>query len=99
VRSCVRPHVAVLWLPLPVGSWSLPVATYPPWQLSGRCREAARRGPPGGPVPATRPPGARLNANLTGCDADYVKIGMQVQVEWTPIADGWVLPNFRKVPA
>lgn len=44
-------------------------------------------------------PGARLNANLTGCNADYVKIGMQVQVEWTPIADGWVLPNFRKVPA
>ncbi|WEK42383.1 MAG: OB-fold domain-containing protein [Candidatus Sphingomonas colombiensis] len=44
-------------------------------------------------------PGARLNANVTGCDAEDVSIGMKVAVEWTPIADGWVLPNFRKVPA
>lgn len=44
-------------------------------------------------------PGARLNANVTGCDADDVAIGMAVTVEWTPIADGWVLPNFRKVAA
>lgn len=42
-------------------------------------------------------PGARLNANVTGIDADDVHIGMKVEVEWTPIQDGWVLPNFRKV--
>jgi uncharacterized protein len=41
-------------------------------------------------------PGARLNANVTGCDAEDVHIGMKVTVDWTPIADGWVLPNFRK---
>ena len=40
-------------------------------------------------------PGTRLNANLTGLNAEDVKIGMKVAVEWTPIADGWVLPNFR----
>lgn len=42
-------------------------------------------------------PGARLIANVTGCDAEDVKIGMKVTVEWTPIQDGWVMPNFRKV--
>ncbi|QGN54185.1 Zn-ribbon domain-containing OB-fold protein [Novosphingobium sp. Gsoil 351] len=42
-------------------------------------------------------PGARLNANVTGCAAEDVHIGMNVAVEWTPINDGWVLPNFRKV--
>lgn len=41
-------------------------------------------------------PGARLNANVSGCDAEDVHIGMKVVVEWTPIQDGWVLPNFRK---
>src|SRR3546814_5727884 len=41
-------------------------------------------------------PGARLNANVTGCDAEEVRIGMKVAVEWTPIQDDWVLPNFRK---
>jgi hypothetical protein len=41
-------------------------------------------------------PGARLIANVTGCDAEDVHIGMKVTVEWTPINDGWVLPNFRK---
>jgi uncharacterized OB-fold protein len=41
-------------------------------------------------------PGTRLNANVTGCNAEDVRIGMKVAVEWTPIADGWVLPNFRK---
>jgi uncharacterized OB-fold protein len=41
-------------------------------------------------------PGARLISNVTGCDADDVHIGMAVAVEWTPINDGWVLPNFRK---
>ncbi len=38
-----------------------------------------------------------LNANVTGCNAEDVRIGMKVQVEWTDIQDGWVLPNFRKV--
>lgn len=42
-------------------------------------------------------PGARLNANVTGCNAEDVHIGMKVQVEWTDIQDGWVLPNFRKL--
>lgn len=41
--------------------------------------------------------GARLNANITGCNAEDVHIGMKVAVEWTPIQDDWVLPNFRKV--
>src|SRR3546814_3674711 len=36
-------------------------------------------------------PGARLNANVTGCDAEEVRIGMKVAVEWTPIQDDWVL--------
>ena len=40
--------------------------------------------------------GARLVANLTGCNAEDVHIGMKVAVEWTLIRDGWVLPNFRK---
>jgi len=42
-------------------------------------------------------PGARLISNVTGCDAEDVEIGMKVSVEWTPINEGWVLPNFRKV--
>ncbi len=42
-------------------------------------------------------PGTRLNANLTGINAEDVRIGQKVAVEWTPIADGWVLPNFRKI--
>jgi len=40
-------------------------------------------------------PGARLIGNLTGCDAEDVRIGMKVEVEWTAIQDGWLLPNFR----
>ncbi|MBS3961848.1 MAG: OB-fold domain-containing protein [Sandarakinorhabdus sp.] len=40
-------------------------------------------------------PGARLNANVSGCDAEDVRIGMKLRVDWTPIADGWVLPNFK----
>jgi uncharacterized protein len=39
-------------------------------------------------------PGVHLNANVTGCLAEDVHIGMKVTVDWTPIADGWVLPNF-----
>ena len=41
-------------------------------------------------------PGARLNANVSGCDADDVYIGMKVTVDWTAIEDGWVLPNFKQ---
>jgi uncharacterized protein len=41
-------------------------------------------------------PGARLNANVSGCDAEDVHIGMTVTVDWTPIKDDWVLPNFKK---
>lgn len=40
-------------------------------------------------------PGTRLNANVTGCNAEDVRIGMKLTVEWTPIQDDWVLPNFR----
>jgi len=40
-------------------------------------------------------PGTRLIGNLTGCDAEDVRIGMPVSVEWTEIRDDWVLPNFR----
>ncbi|WP_084582332.1 Zn-ribbon domain-containing OB-fold protein [Sphingomonas azotifigens] len=39
--------------------------------------------------------GARLVGNLTGCNAEDVRIGTRVVVEWTDICDGWVLPNFR----
>jgi len=42
-------------------------------------------------------PGTRLVANITGCLAEDVHIGMKVTVEWTPINDGWVLPNFRSI--
>jgi uncharacterized protein len=42
-------------------------------------------------------PGARLNANVSGCHAEDVHIGMKVVVDWTEIADGWVLPNFKAV--
>lgn len=42
-------------------------------------------------------PGARLNANVTGINAEDVAIGLKVTVEWTPIQDGWVLPNFRAI--
>ena len=40
-------------------------------------------------------PGARLVANLTGCNGEDVAVGMKVTVEWTPISEGWVLANFR----
>lgn len=41
-------------------------------------------------------PGVHLNANISGCDAEDVRIGMKVTVDWTDIADGWVLPNFKQ---
>jgi uncharacterized OB-fold protein len=40
-------------------------------------------------------PGARLVTNLIGINADDVKIGLKVQVDWNPIRDGWVLPIFK----
>jgi uncharacterized OB-fold protein len=42
-------------------------------------------------------PGVHLNANVSGCNAEDVTIGMKVKVDWTPIRDGWVLPNFKAV--
>jgi len=41
-------------------------------------------------------PGTRLNANIDGCDAEDVRIGMKVKVAWTEIQDGWRLPNWTK---
>ena len=40
-------------------------------------------------------PGARLVSNLAGLNAEDVKIGMKVQVDWNPIQDGWMLPIFK----
>jgi uncharacterized OB-fold protein len=42
-------------------------------------------------------PGARLVSNLVGINAEDVKIGMKVTVDWNPIKDGWVQPIFRPV--
>jgi uncharacterized protein len=42
-------------------------------------------------------PGARLISNVTGCNAEDVAIGMTVTVQFTPINDGWAIPNFRKI--
>ena len=39
-------------------------------------------------------PGARLVTNLAGIDAEDVKIGMKVTVDWNPIEGDWVLPIF-----
>lgn len=41
-------------------------------------------------------PGARLLANVAGCAAEDVHIGMKVTVHWTEIQDGWLLPNFER---
>jgi uncharacterized OB-fold protein len=40
-------------------------------------------------------PGARLVSNLIDIHPDDVKIGMQVQVTWNDIQDGWKLPIFK----
>lgn len=65
------------------------------------CNKEPRTGEPYVYVPVVvdldGAPGARLNANISGCDAEDVHIGMKVAVDWTPIADGWVLPNFKAV--
>jgi len=42
-------------------------------------------------------PAARLVANLSGVNAEDVRIGMRVGVDWTPIQEGWLLPNFRPI--
>ncbi|MBF6207399.1 Zn-ribbon domain-containing OB-fold protein [Nocardia abscessus] len=40
-------------------------------------------------------PGTRLVTNIVGVDPETVEIGMPVRVDFTPIADGWLLPVFR----
>lgn len=44
-------------------------------------------------------PGARLVSNVVDVIPDEVKIGTPLQVDFTPIADGWMLPIFRVVPS
>lgn len=41
-------------------------------------------------------PGARLIANLGGCAVSDINIGMPVEVQWSEISGGWLLPNFSK---
>jgi uncharacterized OB-fold protein len=40
-------------------------------------------------------PGARLISNVVDVDPAKVTIGMTVTVDFSPIADGWLLPIFR----
>jgi uncharacterized OB-fold protein len=40
-------------------------------------------------------PGARLISNVVDVDPAAVAIGMELQVDFTPISDGWLLPVFR----
>lgn len=40
-------------------------------------------------------PGARLVSNLIDIDPEQVSIGMDVQVDFTPIAHGYLYPVFR----
>ncbi|GAC1654296.1 MAG: OB-fold domain-containing protein [Mycobacterium sp.] len=40
-------------------------------------------------------PGARLVTNIVGIDSGTVTIGMPLHVDFSPIADGWMLPVFR----
>lgn len=44
-------------------------------------------------------PGTRLVSDLVGIDPAAVHIGMQVEVAWHPIRDGWVLPIFVRADA
>jgi uncharacterized OB-fold protein len=41
-------------------------------------------------------PGARLVTNVIDIDPATVEIGMQLQVDYTPISDGYLLPVFRR---
>ncbi|MGV0793544.1 Zn-ribbon domain-containing OB-fold protein [Mycolicibacterium sp. XJ1819] len=40
-------------------------------------------------------PGARLVSNIVDVDPADVAIGMALRVDFSPIADGWLLPVFR----
>jgi len=40
-------------------------------------------------------PGARLVSNVVDVVPDEVQIGTRLQVDFTPISDGWMLPIFR----
>jgi uncharacterized OB-fold protein len=40
-------------------------------------------------------PGARLVSNVVDIVPADVAIGMRVQVDFSPISDGWMLPIFR----
>jgi uncharacterized OB-fold protein len=40
-------------------------------------------------------PGARLVSNVVDVVPEQVRIGMRLQVDFTPIADGWNRPIFR----
>jgi uncharacterized OB-fold protein len=42
-------------------------------------------------------PGARLVSNVVDIDPDEVTIGMELDVTFTPIANGWRLPIFRRL--
>jgi uncharacterized OB-fold protein len=44
-------------------------------------------------------PGARLVSDIVEVDPAEVRIGMEVEVLYSAIADGWKLPLFRPVPA
>jgi uncharacterized OB-fold protein len=44
-------------------------------------------------------PGARLVTNVIGIAPADVTIGMDLEVAFTPIADGWSLPVFRPAAA
>jgi len=44
-------------------------------------------------------PGARLVSNIIDIAPADVAIGMPLQVEFSPIADGWMLPVFRAAQA
>lgn len=44
-------------------------------------------------------PGARLVSNVVDVAPGDVEIGMTVHVDFSPIADGWLLPIFRPVTA
>lgn len=41
-------------------------------------------------------PGVRLVTNLVGVEPDKVAIGMRVQVDFSPINGGWMLPIVRE---
>jgi len=40
-------------------------------------------------------PGARLVSNIVDIPPSDVWIGMSLRVDFSPIADGWLLPVFR----